>query len=76
MPVEWQLRHGERRGIPPIHVFHVAVGVEEVVALPMRRAARASRVASNSAAISSPLPKMAKRSSMPLTSAVTSPKRV
>ncbi len=34
--VEGQLRHGERRSIPPVHVLHKSVGVEEVVALPVR----------------------------------------
>jgi hypothetical protein len=35
--VEWQLRHGKRRRIPPVHILHKSVGVEEVIALPVRR---------------------------------------
>jgi len=34
--VKWKLAYGKRRGIPPVHVFHVSIGIEEIVALPAR----------------------------------------
>src|SRR5208283_4302516 len=38
--VIWHLRHGEWRCIPPIHVLHEPIGIEKVVALPVRRQRR------------------------------------
>ncbi len=71
--MERHLRHGKRRCIPPVHVFHKSIRIEEIIALPLRGQGGQFRSRRTPRQSLLRCQKSTKRSSIPFTNGVTSP---